>query len=342
MLQTLRMNAATTASALPPPQRYALLFRGEAYRWGCDASGVRMQHAAAWSHVTYIVEPLETRGHIVRCYFVHDHRMCKTGYVVSDRALKVSGRNSSWRNASNLIYQPNSPEALDAIAQRMFGLNRVHLVKKAGYIKDQPDSIKKSIELFLQHVGRPGASAAAALPQQPQQKINLDATMSESERRSAKAAPVFAAAAAPYAFDYLIITRYDVRLLSPMPGWGCYDKPSQISVASKCEESAWKRFNCVADHFWIVPRPFVHRFTNLLGTRLNVSHYNKCCFSKRCIQKAGHGCYNVLGAAFGTDALGFCWPQPVKSVAEPNANYQCCRHGNAGVQLGVQTQDTRQ
>ena len=57
--------------------RFALLFRGEAYRWGCDTEGVATQLAAVRSHVAMIVEPLEARGHDVRAFFAQDHRVCK-------------------------------------------------------------------------------------------------------------------------------------------------------------------------------------------------------------------------------------------------------------------------
>ena len=30
-------------------------------------------------------------------------------------------------------------------------------------------------------------------------------------------------------------------------------------------------------------------------------------------------------------SVGFCWPQPKASIAEPNPHYQCCRHGKAAV-----------
>ena len=89
----------------------------------------------------------------------------------------------------------------------------------------------------------------------------------------------------------------------------------------------------IADHFWVVPNIFIRPFVDLVGTRLNLSHYSKCCFAKRCIQKAGHGCYNVLAAKLGGDHIGFCWPQPARSIAEPNPNYQCCRHGGAVIRL---------
>jgi hypothetical protein len=129
-----------------------------------------------------------------------------------------------------------------------------------------------------------------------------------------------------------------VRLFTPLTSWPCYGDTARISAASKCEPSGWHRFNCVADHFWILPQSFVRPFTHVLGTRLNLSHYTKCCYSKRCIQKAGHGCYNVLSHVLGGDAhVGFCWPQPQKSIAEPNAHYQCCRHGRARVEVDAMT-----
>ena len=211
------------------------------------------------------------------------------------------------------MYQPDSPAALEAVITAVLP-RRVALVGKVSGIKDQPDSIKSSLALFLRE--KPERSVASA---------------------SGRAAAYFPTQRAPSdavsSFDYLIISRYDVRLLSPIATWPCYERPQQIGLASKCEPAAWARFNCVADHFWLVPRTFIRPLNSLIGTRLNLSHFTKCCFSKRCIQKAGHGCHNVLGHHLGAASLGFCWPQPQKSVAEPNPHYQCCAHGRAAVTM---------
>ena len=59
--------------------------------------------------------------------------------------------------------------------------------------------------------------------------------------------------------------------------------------------------------------------------------YEQVYLVKRCLQKAGHGCYNVFEHYWGEPRLGFCWPQPKASIAEPNPHYQCCRHGKAAV-----------
>lgn len=300
-----RQRGAPTVVELPSlpstqagtAQRYAVLFRGEAFRWGCSFEGVALQQAVAESHLVNIIQPLESRGHAVRLFLAYDHRMCKPGFVPQMAGVSKSSAAVS-RNWSRLVYHPDTRDAIDALAATM-GRHRVAATEKISNIKDQPDSVIRSLNMFVSYGQRSTAP-----------------------------------------FDYLIITRYDVRLLSPIVSWACYDQPGRVSAASKCEPGAWQRFHCIADHFWIVPRPFLPSFSTLLGTRLNLSHYTKCCFSKRCIQKAGHGCYAVLTHHWGDSRLGFCWPQPEKSVAEANPNYQCCKHGKAAVATGALSETT--
>ena len=293
------------------PMHYAILFRGEAYRWGCDTAGVALQHAAVESHLSKIIVPLEARGDLVKVFLAVDHRACKRGFQMMDMAgrkhatrdMSIAARAPPYdtttvlaSNASTTahqhqqVYSADSTGLRDAIANTL-GAHRVEQSTKISNVKDQPDSITKSLRLFRAH-----ASASS--------------------------------------FDFLIVTRYDVRLLTPITSWACDRASTRVSAASKCEPGAWARFHCVADHFWIVPQPFVAKFVDRIGTRLNLSHFSSCCFSKRCIQKAGHGCYSVLAHALGGgDRIGFCWPQPAKSIAEPNANYECCRHGRAPVKV---------
>jgi hypothetical protein len=211
--------------------------------------------------------------------------------------------SSSTMSAGALaVYAHDSPEAMSALT-RLFqrhrggsgqggGLrgrhsmgDRVATVGKISGVKDQPDSIVGSLDLFLRR--RVKRKQMSVVIEHSSQALAIDE---------------------PATFDYLIVTRYDVKLLSPIVSWPCYDKPLQVSAASQCEPGAWARFNCIADHFWIVPRAYVPRFSNLVGSRLNLSHYTKCCFAKRCLQKAGHGCYNVLTHHLGgLDRVGFCW-----------------------------------
>ena len=259
----------SSSSRLPPSSaadRYAVLFRGEAYRWGCDARGVQLQQLAFASQLSNIVEPLARSGHTAKVFLtVDDWRTCRSN-------------TTSLYNASTAISR-----LVGAVAPAQLAT----LTSFPG-VRDQPDGIMKALKEYLP---------------------------------------------SSLAFEFLIITRYDVRLLTPITSWACYGDRDRISAASKCEPSAWDRFNCVADHLWIVPRPYVRPFTKVVGARLNLSHFTKCCYSKRCLHKAGHGCYNVLAHVLTPAAVGFCWPQPARSVAEPNANYQCCAHGTARVSL---------
>ena len=259
----------TSSSRLPPSSaadRYAVLFRGEAYRWGCDARGMQLQQLAFASQLSNIVEPLAKTGRTVKVFLtVDDWRTCR----------------------SNTTTLYNASTAISRLVGAVAPAQLATLTSFPG-VRDQPDGIMKALKEYLP---------------------------------------------SSLAFEFLIITRYDVRLLTPITSWACYGDRDRISAASKCEPSAWDRFNCVADHLWIVPRPYVRPFTKVVGARLNLSHFTKCCYSKRCLHKAGHGCYNVLAHVLTPAAVGFCWPQPARSVAEPNANYQCCAHGTARVSL---------
>lgn len=295
-------------------QRFALLLRGEAYRWGCDTAGVALQMRAAESQLANIVKPLESRGHTVRIFLAHDHRLCKAGYL-----FRVG------QNSSRIVYRPDTSDAIAAITA-LFEARRVALVGKLGNVKDQPDSITAALDLFLnQRVQK--ASAASGFVQSVHAAVSTSGLSAQVARHATRSGD------AASSFDFLIVSRYDVRLLTPIISWPCYNQPQQVSAASRCEPGAWERFHCIADHFWIVPRLFLSSYAALVGSRLNVSHYTKCCFGKRCLQKAGHGCFNVFEHYWGSEALGFCWPQPVRSVAEPNPNYQCCMHGRARVDL---------
>ena len=50
----------------------ALLFRGETYRWGCDALGVAKQRSVMVAYHRMLIEPLEAMGHCVHLFFTLD------------------------------------------------------------------------------------------------------------------------------------------------------------------------------------------------------------------------------------------------------------------------------
>ena len=55
---------------------YALLFRGEAYRYGCDRAGMHVQDTVMHSHQRMLVEPLEECGATVDIFLAVDTRGC--------------------------------------------------------------------------------------------------------------------------------------------------------------------------------------------------------------------------------------------------------------------------
>ena len=95
-------------------QRYALLLRGEAYRWGYDSAGVTLQMAAVESHITHIVQPLEQKGHTVRVFIAYDHRVCKQEFWKHMTGISMQ-QHLARKNASNVIYRENSPDAMSAL-----------------------------------------------------------------------------------------------------------------------------------------------------------------------------------------------------------------------------------
>ena len=190
--------------------RYAILFRGEAYRWGCDANGVALQHAAVASHVSMIAEPLEQYGHSVRTFFTYDHRVCKRHYIKqmrSNRAehskrpgAEVAGSDGGDNTTleARHFYSEGSPDAIQALAA-FFAPKRVACVAKIGNVKDQPDSIIGSLDAFLHRKRtrlKAGSSHASV-------EWYLPATLAQDDESGA--------------FDFLIITRYDVSAIGFQP-----------------------------------------------------------------------------------------------------------------------------
>ena len=81
------------------------------------------------------------------------------------------------------------------------------------------------------------------------------------------------------AYDYLIMTRHDLRLLKPLPEWGCRLDPMKLLFGNHCEPKAWKSFNCSNDVLHIVPRAHIAAFNSSIGwARQNPgSRVSWCC-----------------------------------------------------------------
>jgi len=154
----------STSSRLPPSSaadRYAVLFRGEAYRWGCDARGVQLQQLAFASQLSNIVEPLAKSGRTVKVFLtVDDWRTCRSNHTTLFNASTAISR----------LVRAVAPAQLATL-------------KSLPGVRDQPDGIMKALKEYLP---------------------------------------------SSLAFEFLIITRYDVRLLTPITSWACYGDRDRI------------------------------------------------------------------------------------------------------------------
>ena len=84
------------------PSRFALLLRGEAFRWGCDDSGVERQLHAAASHDEHIFRPLARAGHTLEVYLPFRlDGSCSSGparTALRDRLAHAYGGSGSGRD----------------------------------------------------------------------------------------------------------------------------------------------------------------------------------------------------------------------------------------------------
>lgn len=122
-------------------------------------------------------------------------------------------------------------------------------------------------------------------------------------------------------YDFLMLSRYDLLLKSPIDSWGC--DWNKVNFANKCEPRAWSSWNCTNDMFFIVPQRYLLSFGRSIGARKRPSRYKHCCFNDACFRYAvGHGCGNMVASALGGfENVSFCWPQPVRTVTDPNNHY---------------------
>ena len=269
---------------------FALLLRGESYRWGCDGFGVRAQMHAVLSHAQHVGAPLEAAGHTMHTYLPFRRGVCGGQRL---RELVVQ----AYRSPSSRSTTPRA-------------------VTVAPHLLDAPD----------QSAGMRGA-------------LNWFVATSQAQ-----------------AHDFVIVMRFDVVLNMPIDRWWgsnvmprvarFTDLRDTVSLASRCEYIAWKRFNCSSDLIFVVSRKHLASFNASIGAvdvvdaralripagsntlasfsvwRRRLSH---CCFSQNLTSSntssaqcsahlVGHGCYNVLGRKIGYRKIRFLFPMPNESV----------------------------
>ena len=140
-------------------------------------------------------------------------------------------------------------------------------------------------------------------------------------------------------YDFTMLVRFDVQLLTPVTSWGCRVLDSSVmSFAAKCDPKMWNAFNCTSDLLYVVPRALLPAFSSQVGRhkdRVEGGPSEHCCFNIQCLGNGGHGCLNLMQPELDGRRVEFCWPRAVRKVSEWNANYlvpQCndLPHGKAG------------
>jgi len=140
-------------------------------------------------------------------------------------------------------------------------------------------------------------------------------------------------------YDYLIVTRYDVRLLSPIvPGWACHTASSRgsLAIASKCSAKTYASWRCTFDTLFIVPRAHWVDFNRSVGSADTPgSRSSRCCFNEMCmsggVPATGQAFHHVFARRLegGANNISFCFPPPDHGgTRSPNGpDYQCCSRG---------------
>ena len=128
--------------------------------------------------------------------------------------------------------------------------------------------------------------------------------------------------------DFLIVTRHDLTLLSPITSWSSPSlEPNRVYVGSKCEPRTWQSFHCTSDIFYVIPRPLLEQFNDSIG----VQTHRACCFNECAsfsveFRNTGHGCYQAfMDNKLKPEQIGFLWPQVKHWVSEKNRDHRLPR-----------------
>ena len=143
--------------------------------------------------------------------------------------------------------------------------------------------------------------------------------------------------------DWLLLSRFDLRLLRPLSilaprGGLCQGstgkptsellQPPAVLIASRCAAKEWSAFHCTVDTFYAIPRHYVPAFNRSVG-QVDPSHKtSRCCFRWNCqFPHSGHACLDMLFAN-GVASACFLWPPLERNTKPPDGpDYQCCRKG---------------
>ena len=135
-------------------------------------------------------------------------------------------------------------------------------------------------------------------------------------------------------YDFLVVTRFDVRYLMPIDSWACRTPGSRqkLGITGSCGSihQPW----CTFDMLHVVPAAHLAGFDRSIGNwSVPGSRTSNCCFSKNCklpLPGTGQACLNVFAHNLqgGRASISSCFAAPVPANHPANGpGYQCCRLG---------------
>jgi hypothetical protein len=323
-------------------KRYALLFRGQSHHWGCDARSAFLQRLCLLSHRAMVIEPLEAAGHCVDVFLaLNPIGKC---VVTAPSPWPDPHQTKPTSNATKGVpvaaavasaaSQPNTSEwhpAFDVLSSDVHG-SRVRLARHIRS-SSQSSNFRHAINLVF----RPGCDSFAPRSRAHTSRNQTPVKGSVAVGKGVCDPEVLSPDAE---YDFVIVTRYDLRLLKPMPAWACHADAAErtkLGVASRCGSRTWQMWHCSFDTLFVVPRAHWFAFDKSVGERVRAPNgrTTSCCFNEVCmaggVAGTGQACVNVFTARLprGLDDLSFCFPPPSHGGSHPpnGPDYQCCSRG---------------
>ena len=143
------------------------------------------------------------------------------------------------------------------------------------------------------------------------------------------------------AYDFLVVMRYDIRMLRPITSWDC--RPTSLGSASILTDHSWRQEKRTSDLIYVVPKVHWPAFNVSIGKKSREG----CCYNNGChflpyswgnLGRSGHWCIKIFDehVAGGMRNMSFCFAKGLHGGCTAVGNHsvrvptlQCCK--KAGV-----------
>lgn len=251
-----------------PRRHFALLFRGEAWRWGCDAAGKAAQLICTLSYLNHFVKPLEAAEHVVDIFLPMDIRNSSCTHMTQELIGILGGRRQVHVDRFRAVTQgENFRRSLDFFerVQAASASNFTHLV-----------IVRHDVQLLL-----PVASWSC-----PRHKLGLASYVDPSFGDNPDEPPL-TAAEAPVCGEGI----NDLMQWVPYRFMAAFSRI--IGSANGTDLREYDERGNVLNLTWPACAETCGCFTQGQGPLC---------------EESGHSCYSVAAALLPRQHIGFCWP----------------------------------